>query len=188
MSLVHESDLFQELHYYSFHRVTVTDLAVWCVSGVPVVSEDLCNSVQWVMWRSPAASRGPSCFSNSSWSNRQRHPAMRRHSPISWMSATSNALWLAEQEFHKLLIGCFKNHMTAYANGLYVAVEIPECWAALHWEAARERGGRRREGGVTAACTGREKLFQQRSWRLLQSSVSFSPRRRFILYPMSAAR
>ena len=74
MSLVHESDLFQELHYYSFHRVTVTDLAVWCVSGVPVVSEDLCNSVQWVMWRSPAASMGPPCFSKSSWRNRPRHP------------------------------------------------------------------------------------------------------------------
>lgn len=120
-------------------------------------------------------------------------PAMRRHSPISWMSASSNSLWLAEEEFHKLLIGCLRNHMTAYANGLYVAVEIPECWATLHWEAARERGGRSREGGVTAACPVREKLFQHsstspRSWRLPQSSISFSPRSRFILYPMSAAR
>lgn len=94
--------------------------------------QGICCTLQWVVISN--TSRGPSCFSNSSWGNRQRHLNHEAHAgphaPISWLTARSNSSWLADLDFHLLPIGCFRNHMTEYANYLYVAVEIPESWAA----------------------------------------------------------
>lgn len=102
-------------------------------------------------------SRGPSCFSNSSRGNGLRHPNHEAHAGDTPLSAGRQpgqiyTDWLVRNssEFSLVVWGTIWQE---YANCLYVAVEIPECWAtpALKGrERARVRWKKKGEWGQHA--------------------------------------
>lgn len=104
------------------------------------------STEKWVIWKPSPNTRGPSCFSNSSWSNSARQQSHAHDTPLSAGLQPGQSLQqLVEEESNWVFIGGLRNHMTGYANCLYVAVEIPECWATPVIERLRESEARRKK-------------------------------------------
>lgn len=120
------------------------------LSHVMTELQALCSALKWVVWTSSSNTRGPSCFSNSSWGNSLRH--LNHETTLPYQLAGSQGKFSADwsvrnsTEFSLAVWGAIWQSMQIVSMWQLKSLSAEQPW---HWKAdreQRERGGRKKGG------------------------------------------